>query len=145
MRKKEHKKSNVRYKLASKSDRFKAWVVDSFMIMTPIVYAVIYLYAGGREGFAHQRATGWLLVVLISSLAYALFWSKSAQTPGQRAYDLKVVQMQSGAEPTFFISLFRALLMWLGAALFVGVLLFLFRRDGQSLQDILSATVVVQK
>ena len=49
---KEAFKSLPPYTIAPFSKRFKAFVVDSFMLLMPILYIVFYLIYGSREGFS---------------------------------------------------------------------------------------------
>jgi len=49
---------------ASKGNKFKAFLTDSFMLVMPIMYVVFYLVMGGREGFAEHKILGWLYILI---------------------------------------------------------------------------------
>jgi uncharacterized RDD family membrane protein YckC len=77
--------------LASLPSRLKAFFTDTFLITTPIFYIVIYLIMGSGAQFAENRSLGWGIIFAIHSTIILIFWLKNGQTPGLKAYDIKLV------------------------------------------------------
>jgi uncharacterized RDD family membrane protein YckC len=128
---------------ATLGERFKAFITDSFMLLMPIMYVVFYLVFGGREGFAEHKLLGWLYILIPYVLITTLFLAKSGQTPGMRAYEIRVVDLKSGRTPPVGAILLRQILGVWDFFLFTWVLQF-FRRDRRTLHEILSATAMVK-
>ena len=125
--------------------KVKAFLTDSFMLMMPIMYIVFYLIMGGREGFAEHKALGWLYIFVPLVIAQTLFMIKTAQTPGYRAYDIKVIDMRTGQKPSAGIILFRNLCGVLSFFSIFGWAMMFFRKDAKTLHDLLSGTAIVSK
>lgn len=128
---------------ASLGDRIKAFITDSFMLLMPIMYVVIYLVMGNREGFASHMLTGWVYILVPLVIVQTIFFAKSAQTPGFRAYNLKLIDEKTGEKPSFFIILFRNLCAILTFFSIFGWLIMFFRKDRKTLHDLLANTAVV--
>jgi uncharacterized RDD family membrane protein YckC len=124
--------------------KVKAFVTDSFMLLMPIMYAVFYIVMGGREGFAEDKAMGWLYILVPLIIVQTLFMYISGQTPGYRAYDLEVINDSTGKRPSFGLILFRNLSAILTMATFSWWVMFL-RKDNKNLHDFLSNTSIVMK
>ena len=77
--------------LASLGLRLKAFLTDTFLITTPILYIVIYLIMGSGEDFAQNRSLGWGIIFAVHASIILIFWLKNGQTPGLRAYEIKLV------------------------------------------------------
>jgi len=133
------------YPYARASIKIKAFLTDSFMLMMPILYIVFYLVMGGREGFAAQKMLGWIYIIIPLVAAQTMFMIKTAQTPGYRAYDLEIIDEQTGKKPTPFIILFRNLCAILSFFSLFGWMMMFFRKDAKTLHDLLSRTAVIQK
>ena len=142
---KKKKKEDITLPYASPWEKIKAFLTDSFMLLMPILYAVIYLAMGGREGFAEDRIAGWLYILLPLIVIQTLFMHISGQTPGYRAYNLEVVDAHTGRRPHLFLIIFRNTTAILSAATLFGWMLMFFRKDHQNLHDLLSGTVVIRK
>ena len=130
---------------AKVSAKIKAFLTDSFMLMMPILYVVIYFIMGGREGFAEQKMLGWFYIFIPLVIVQTLFMMKTAQTPGYRAYNIEIIDEQTGQKPTAFIILFRNLCAVLSFFTFFGWTMMFFRKDAKTLHDLLSRTAVIQK
>jgi len=141
----ETKDTSSKYTYASASQKIKAFLTDSFMLMMPILYIVIYLIMGGREGFAEDKALGWLYIFIPLIIVQTLFMIKTAQTPGYRAYNLKIIDDITGKKPTPFILLFRNLCAILSFFSLFGWVMMFFRKDAKTLHDLLSRTAVITK
>ncbi len=148
--KKQSKKNNEtakikpKYMYASYFDRIKAFITDMFMIYMPTLYAITYIALNGKEDFQGSWVAQ-LSGVIIYALIYSIFLSRSGQTPGKRAYDVKVVNAKTGEGISFFRALLRFFSFLVSATLLFGVLMPLFRKDGKSLHDLMSGTLVVKE
>lgn len=135
----QHSQSSL-HTTASIQARLKAFLTDTFLITTPIVYVVMYFIMGSGEAFAQNRTEGWSLIVLIHFSVIVFFWLKKRQTPGLKAYGLKIVSSKNQENPSF-INLFIRYF----ATLFTVISLFLMfipfaRKDKRTFQDIFSNT-----
>ncbi len=129
---------------ASLSLRFKAFLTDSFLITTPIIYIIMYLVLGGGAEFAENRVLGWSLILGIVAFIIIFFWYVKFQTPGMKAYSLKIVT--SNKDRIRFI---QAITRYL-ATLFAMISIFLmflpfFNKDKKTFQDLISNTVIINE
>ena len=138
------KESQSLFPYASSGLKIKAFLTDSFMLVMPIMYLVFYLIMGGREGFAAHKMLGWVYILLPLVIAQTLFMWKTGQTPGYRAYDLSLIDLQTGKRPSLFIIVFRNLTAILSLFTFFGWFMMFFRKDHKTLHDLLTATAVVK-
>jgi uncharacterized RDD family membrane protein YckC len=97
------------YPYASLRSRFKAFITDTFLISMPIFYIVIYLVMGSREGFAQNMLLGWAYILFPLCCIIVTFYFVSGQTPGLKAYDLKLIDVQTGEKPGFLLGVLRFL------------------------------------
>lgn len=128
---------------AKSTIKIKAFLTDSFMLLMPIMYVVFYLIMDGREDFAAHKLTGWIYILAPLVIAQTLFMLKSAQTPGYRAYGLKIIDESTGEKPAAGIILFRNLCAILSFFSFFGWVMMFFRKDHKTLHDLLSHTAVI--
>jgi len=133
------------YTYAKISTKIKAFLTDSFMLMMPIMYIVVYFVMDGREGFREHMLSGWIAIFVPLVIVQTLFMIKTAQTPGYRAYDLEIIDEQSGKKPTALIILFRNLCAVLSVLTLFGWLMMFVRKDAKTLHDLLSGTAVIHK
>jgi uncharacterized RDD family membrane protein YckC len=133
------------YPYASLGDKIKAFITDSFMLLMPIMYIVFYLVMGSREAFGEERLFGWIYILVPLVIIQTLFLTFSGQTPGYRAYNLKLIDMRTGEKPSFFIILFRNLCALLSFFTLFGWVMMFFRKDRKTLHDLLSNTAVITK
>ncbi len=146
---KKSKKANREETLpfASLFDRFKAFVTDTFLIAMPIFYAVIYLIFDGlrgANGIEAHRLESWLYILIPLGLVLTIFWSIKGQSPGMKAYELKVIDTKTKEKPSFILSLTR--FIFFNIAFFTILPLFspYFRKDRQGIWDLLSNTAVIK-
>lgn len=139
------KQRKRRYPYARVPIKIKAFLTDSFMLMMPILYLVIYLVMDGREGFATEKTLGWIYIFTPLVIVQTLFMAKTSQTPGYRAYNIEIIDEHTGKRPTFFILLFRNLSAILSFFSVIGWLLMFFHKDGKTLHDLLSGTAIIDK
>ncbi|WP_456431376.1 RDD family protein [Nitratifractor sp.] len=123
-------------------DRMKAFLTDSFMILTPILYVVFYLIFGSREGFAAHRAQGWLYILVSYVAISATFVAASGQTPGMRYVRIRVVDRKSGRRIGVLRSYLRQALGVVDFLFFLWIVGF-FRRDHRTPHEILTNTALV--
>jgi len=137
--------TQYKYPYAKVSEKMKAFLTDSFMLMMPIMYIVVYLIMDGREGFGEHKLLGWIAIFIPLIIVQTLFMTKTAQTPGYRAYNLKLIDENTGEKPTLFIILFRNFCAMLSFFTFFGWTMMFFRKDAKTLHDLLSRTAVIRK
>ena len=134
-------KETVRY--ASAGEKIKAFLTDAFMLLMPIMYIVFYLLMEGREGFAQHKLLGWSFILIPLIFVQTLFMYFTGQTPGYKAYNLKVIDENSKKKPSFEIILWRNISAILSFFTLLGWIIMFFRKDSKTLHDLLSATAVV--
>ncbi len=141
---KKHFKETIKpkYSYAKYTDRIKAFITDMFMIYVPILYITAYLIMDGKDDFQSSEFAP-LLGVTFYGLIYAFLLSKFGQTPGKKAYDLKVVNDKTGEYIGFFKSAFRFVAFLFTATTLLGLFLPFYRKDRKGLHDLLSGTIVV--
>jgi uncharacterized RDD family membrane protein YckC len=128
---------------ASALDRTKAFITDMFMIMMPIMYITTYVIMGGKEDFQSNDTAHWITMG-IYGLITVLFWIKKGQTPGFKAYDLKLVSNKTGDLLSFPHAAARYLMFIFSAVSVIGFLLPFFRKDRKTLQDLVCGTSVIK-
>ena len=129
--------------LASLELRLKAFLTDTFLITTPILYIVIYLIMGSGEEFAQNRTLGWGIIFSVHALIILIFWLKNGQTPGLRAYEIKLVDTNTRQR----VSVVQVLIRYI-TTLFAVISIFLlflpfFNKDKKTIQDIFSNTIII--
>lgn len=128
---------------AKASSKLKAFFTDSFMLLMPIMYIVFYLIMDGREGFAAHKLLGWFYILFPLIVVQTLFMIKTAQTPGYRAYNLKIIDETTGNRPSPFIIVFRNACAILSFFTLFGWIMMFLRKDSKTLHDLLSGTAVI--
>jgi len=124
------------------TDRIKAFITDMFMIYAPILYIITYVFLGGKDDFQSSQLAP-LAGVSLYGLIYAILLAKLAQTPGKKAYIIKVVDAKSYEKISFFRALFRFIAFLFSATILLGLLLPFYRKDNRALHDLLAGTVVI--
>jgi uncharacterized RDD family membrane protein YckC len=136
-------KIKPKYIYARYSDRIKAFITDMFMIYMPIMYFITYIVFNGKEDFQESQLAPFI-AVSIYAFIYSILLSKFGQTPGKKAYDLKVVDDKSGDYIGFFRSLLRYFMFLLTATTIIGALLPFYTKNKKSLHDLICNTLVVK-
>jgi uncharacterized RDD family membrane protein YckC len=124
--------------------RFKAFVTDMFMIMMPIMYITTYLILDGKNDFQTSEIARWVTMAIFG-LIVILFWVKKGQTPGFKAYDLKIIDDNTKETLTYPIAIARYILFIISAVTVFGSFLCFFRKDKKTLPDILMQTSVIRE
>ena len=137
---KQTQQAKVRY--VKYTDRIKGFITDLFMIYTPILYIIAYVVLGGKDAFvtsgpAHFSGTA------LYGIIYAAFLAKTGQTPGKKAYDMKVVDIKTHEKISFFRALWRFVAFLFTATTLLGLFLPFFRQDKRALHDMLSNTIEI--
>ena len=138
--KKEVQSKQPLYVIAPFSRRLKAFIVDSFMLLMPILYIVFYLIFGSREAFAEHMGMGWGIILLSYGFITTLFLIRKSQTPGYKAYEIELKELSSLKTPSWQRILLRYSMMLITTATLFGLLVPLFRKDKLALYDLLSRT-----
>ncbi|TKX30737.1 RDD family protein [Campylobacter aviculae] len=130
-------------KIASRFLRFKAFVIDIFLIYVPILY-LFYFLLGSKDAFLHNGFVTALCSFLFGFIQ-ALFLQKSAQSPGLKAYDLYLIEFKSGKRLSFLKIILRYIVFFISFGLLIGVIFSFFRKDSLNLHDILTQSCIVRK
>lgn len=136
--------SEVTTPCAPLSARLKAFLTDLFLIATPIFYIVIYLIMGSGEAFAQDRGDGWMMIIGVNALIIILFWFLKAQTPGLKAYSLKLVQ-KDFTKINLLQAIWRYMLTLVAIVSIILMFIPFFRKDKQTFQDLLSNTLIIEE
>ncbi|OCL84329.1 RDD family protein [Arcobacter porcinus] len=129
--------------LASVAQRFKAFLTDSFLVTTPIMYIVIYLIMGGGEGFSLNRSLGWSIILFATFVIIGIFWLKNGQTPGLKAYDIKLVDAKTEDRISVFQAFIRFFSTLFAIILFAPMFFVFFNKNKRTFQDIVSNTKII--
>ena len=125
-------------------NRIKAFITDMFMIMMPIMYITTYIILDGKDSFQGSETARWLTMV-IYGLVTVLFWVKKGQTPGFKAYDLKLIDDNTKQTIGYGLAVARYMMFLLSAVSIIGAILPFFRKDKKTLQDVIMQTSVIKE
>ena len=98
---------------------------------------------GGRELFEQNMLLGWLFILVPYLIITVLFIVIKGQTPGLKAYEIKIVDNRTHENISIFTATLRFLLFVLSIISIIGVLIPLFRKDSKTIQDLLASTAVI--
>jgi len=138
----EKSKNKVTVHYAHYPDRIKALITDMFMIYAPILYLITYVILGGKDEF---QSSQWapMLGVTLYGLIYAVLIAKFGQTPGKKAYDIKVVDDKTYENIGFFRAFIRFIAFLFSATILLGLLTPFYRKDKKALHDLICSTVEI--
>lgn len=128
---------------ASALDRIKAFITDMFMIMMPIMYITTYVVMDGKDSFQSSNGAHWITMAIFGAIVIA-FWNIKGQTPGFKAYSLKLVNSSTMENLTILQALWRYLMFLVSAVSVLGSFMIFFRKDKKTFQDIVSNTCVIK-
>jgi len=142
-KKAEKSKNKIVVHYARYPDRIKALITDMFMIYAPILYLITYVVMNGKDDF---QASNWapFLGVTLYGLIYAFLISRFGQTPGKKAYEIKVVDDTTFENIGFFRALVRFVAFLFSATILFGLLLPFYRKDRKALHDVIAKTVEIE-
>lgn len=124
--------------------KIKAYLTDSFMLVMPLMYIVFYVVLGSREAFQEQMLLGWIYIFIPLIIVQTLFMIKTAQTPGYRAYQIQIIDEETGKKPHAGRILFRNALAMISFFSLLGWMMMFFRKDSKTLHDIVSRTAIIR-
>ncbi len=122
--------------------RFKAFIIDMFMIYIPILYITTYMVLGSKEAFLENQIAIFADTFLLGFIL-SIFIAKSGQSPGYKAYDMKVIDTKTAKKPSFFRAFWRYICFLIAGACVIGLFIAFFRKDKKNLHDLLSRTTAV--
>ena len=125
------------------TDRIKAFITDMFMIYIPILYVITYVAMDGKDEFQSSELAPFV-GVLIYGLIDSILISKLGQTPGKKAYTIKVVDDKSYKNISFIRATLRFILFLFSATILIGLLFPFYRKDKKSLHDIICNTIEIE-
>lgn len=114
-----------------------------FMIYVPILYLMAYGVMDGKDDFLSSQMAPFVAVALYGFIYATLLW-KFGQTPGKKAYTMKVVDFKTQKNISFLRALLRFIAFLFSATTLLGLLVPLYTKDKRSLHDFLASTVVVR-
>ena len=129
--------------IAPPVNRVKAFITDTFMLLMPLLYIVFYLIMGSREEFAQHMLAGWIYVFVPHFFIVIGFWFFKSQTPGYKAYSIKLVDTNL-KQAGLFQLVVRYFAFALSTILIDGLFLAVFRKDKKTLHDLMSGTMLIQ-
>ena len=124
--------------------QIKAVVTDLFMIITPLIYISIYLLLGGREEFSQNMLMGWIYILIPYFIITVLFLVIKGQTPGLKAYEIKLVNAKNHKNSNIFQIIVRQLVSIFTTMSIIGLLLPFFRKDHKTIHDIIASTTIIK-
>jgi len=128
---------------ARMTDKIKAFITDMFMIYIPILYIITYVVMGGKEEFQASEIAP-LIGVTIYGIIYATLLTKLGQTPGKKAYTIKVVDDKTFKNISFVRAFFRFLVFLASATIVIGLIFPFYRKDKKFLHDIVCNTIEIE-
>ena len=134
--------SEETFHYATIPDRIKAFITDMFMIYVPILYIITYAVMDGKDEFQSSDIAPFI-GVLIYGIIYILFLYKSGQTPGKKAYTIRVVDAKTHDKITLIQATLRFIGFLFSATIFIGLIFPFYRKDKRSLHDLIANTVVI--
>jgi uncharacterized RDD family membrane protein YckC len=81
--------------------------------------------------------------VTLYGVIYAFLISKFGQTPGKKAYEIKVVDDKTYDNIGFFRAFIRFVAFLFSATILLGLLTPFYRKDKKALHDIIASTVEI--
>lgn len=137
-----HEKFKQKVQYAYYPLKIKAFITDMFMIYAPILYVLAYVVMDGKDEFqASQMAP--LIAVCTYGLIYATLISKFGQTPGKKAYAIKVVDDKTYKNISFIRACLRFIAFLFSATIVIGLIIPWYRKDKKALHDIICSTVEI--
>jgi len=122
--------------------RVKAFVTDMFMIMMPILYVTTYFIMDGKDDF-QSNSSAHLVTTALFGIISIIFWIRSGQTPGLKAYELKLIDDDTKESVSIGIAISRYILFLVSATTILGAILPFFREDKKTLHDLVLKTSVI--
>jgi len=122
--------------------RLKAFVIDMFLIMMPIMYITTYIVMDGKDDFQNSEMARWVTSFAYGAIIVA-FWKIKGQTPGLKAYDLILVDKKTKEKLSLGKAILRYLVFIISAMSIIGWFVPFMRKDKDTLQDIVASSTIV--
>ncbi|MBZ7987887.1 RDD family protein [Campylobacter canadensis] len=133
----------AKVKFATIYDRFKAGIIDLFMIMMPIQYFFTYIIAGSAFEYRSSQ-----MLIAYASIFYIfiliLFFLFKAQSPGYK-YMFLHLRAIDGKKANLYQLVLRFIIFLISFAFLFGIVFPFFRKDNKFIHDILSKTIVLKE
>ncbi|MDF1877460.1 RDD family protein [Sulfurimonas sp. SAG-AH-194-L11] len=142
-KKQTNKPTKVNILYAKYPERIKALITDMFMIYMPIMFFITYVILSGKNAFLDSIVAP-LIATSLYGIIYAIFLSKTGQTPGKKAYDIKVVDYKSQKNLSFMMALCRFIAFLFSATIIIGLFIPFFRKDNKTLHDLICGTIEIK-
>lgn len=139
---KKHVDNELKVHYAKTTDRIKAFITDMFMIYVPILYIITYIFMDGKDDFLASDLAP-LIAVTLYGLIYSVLVSKLGQTPGKKAYEIKVVDAKSGENLSFVKAFIRFVMFLFSSFTLLGLIVVFYRKDKKSLHDLVCGSMVI--
>ena len=138
--------------------RVLAFMTDLFMIGMPITLFIMFTFghnqmnsATGLDVIMDPEAAkahapnpvSSILQLVLSMLAYTIFWHKTGQTPGKKLAEIKVVDAETMQNASYFQLGIRYIGYFVSLISIVGFFTGLLREDKRTLHDLISRTAVI--
>lgn len=136
------KKKPLDFIISSPMNRFKAFITDSFMILMPLLYIVFYLIMGSRQEFEANMFLGWIYTFVPHFLIIISFWFFKSQTPGYKAYGIKLVN-KNLKKPSLLQLIIRYFAFAISVIFVAGLFIALVRKDKKTFHDLISGTLPI--
>ena len=136
------KKVDLAY--ATYPEKVKALITDMFMIYAPILYVITYAIMGSKEAFLASNLAPFI-GILTYGLIYSILLFKLGQTPGKKAYEIKVVDAKTLENLSFLKAFCRFIAFLFSATILVGLITPFYRKDKKALHDILCGSVEIRR
>ncbi|MCR4942615.1 MAG: RDD family protein [Campylobacter sp.] len=130
--------------IANPAKRIKAFIIDLFLILMPLLYITTYIVLDGKEDFQNSQFAIAICQVIFG-LICVLFFTIKAQTPGYKAQEIYLVDLTNGRKIGFLHALIRYICFVIAGFSILGLLLCFFRKDRLNLHDILTKSAAVCK
>lgn len=138
-----NQKKSVTLPFAKMTDKIKAFITDMFMIYMPILYVLTYVVMGGKDEFQESTLAPFIGVALYAVI-YSILLAKFAQTPGKKAYNIKVVDKKTLKNISFFRALLRYFFFLVSATILIGLVYPFYRKDRKFFHDIVCNTIEIE-
>ncbi len=124
--------------------RVFAVIMDNFLLLAPITIltGVIFGYDALKHPETNHVAGNFQMVVYL--IVTVLFWKYTGQTPGKKAFGLKVVDAKTFEIPSTWKLAIRFVSYFLSMVSLVGFFIPLFREDRRALHDLIAGTAVIE-
>jgi uncharacterized RDD family membrane protein YckC len=140
--KKQKNNTKVALRYTPYVNKIKAFITDMFMIYAPILYFITYVVMGDKESFQSSQIAP-LIGVALYGISYAILIAKFGQTPGKKAYRMKVVDDKTYKNISFFRALCRFFMFLISATILLGLMTPWYRKDKKALHDMVCGTVEI--